>query len=98
MSNHTVDVLETWVQDFVVVYTILVFAWIISSMVRLPYNVWTNRVRTFLDDTVGPAVGFFRRFALRMGPFDFSPLLLLISLQLLEYVVNQVFDGFRPAG
>ena len=42
---------------FVDVYTILIIAWIIASWVRLPYNVWISRIRTFLDDTVSPFVG-----------------------------------------
>ena len=54
MSNHTVDIVETWVRAFVDVYTLLIIAWIISSWVRLPYNVWVGRIRTFLDDTVQP--------------------------------------------
>ena len=29
MSNHTVDIIQTWVRAFVDVYTILIIAWII---------------------------------------------------------------------
>ena len=43
MSNHTIDLIETWVQAFADVYTILIIAWLISSWVRLPYNVWIGR-------------------------------------------------------
>jgi YggT family protein len=98
MSNHTIDLLERWVNAFVLVYTALIFAWIISGMVRLPYNVWTNRIRKFLDDTVSPFVGLFRRFAPRLGPLDLSPLFAFFTLQIAAYIVTQVLDGFRPAG
>jgi YggT family protein len=98
MSNHTVDIIETWLRAFVDVYTILIIAWIISSWVRLPYNVWVSRVRTFLDDTVSPYVGVFRRFLPMFGPLDLSPMAAIIVLQLAERILQSVLDGFRPAG
>jgi YggT family protein len=98
MSDHTVDIIETWVRAFVDVYTILIIAWIISSWVRLPYNVWISRVRTFLDDTVSPYVAVFRRFIPMFGPLDLSPMFAIIVLQIAERVLQSVLDGFRPAG
>jgi YggT family protein len=98
MSNHTVDLVETWLQAFVDVYTLLVIAWIISMWVRLPYNIWTNRVRTFLDDTVSPYVGVFRRVLPRAGMLDFSPMIAIIVLQVAERILESVLNGFRPAG
>jgi YggT family protein len=98
MSNHTVDIVETWVRAFVDVYTILIIAWIISSWVRLPYNIWVSRIRTFLDDTVSPYVGVFRRFLPMFGPLDLSPMAAIIVLQIAERILQSVLDGFRPAG
>ena len=98
MSNHTIDLIETWVQAFADVYTILIIAWLISSWVRLPYNVWIGRARTFLDDTVSPYVGIFRRWLPMFGPLDLSPMLALIVLQVVERILISVLDGFRPAG
>lgn len=98
MSNHTINLIETWVQAFTDVYTILIIAWLISSWVRLPYNVWIGRARTFLDDTVSPYVGIFRRRLPMLGPLDLSPMLALIVLQVVERILISVLDGFRPAG
>ena len=98
MSNHTIDLIETWLRAFVDVYTLLVIAWIISSWVRLPYNLWTNRIRTFLDDTVSPYVGLFRRVLPPLGPLDLSPMIAIIVLQVAERIVQSLLDGFRPAG
>jgi YggT family protein len=98
MSNHTIDLAETWVRAFTDVYTILIIAWMISSWVRLPYNIWIGRVRTFLDDTVSPFVGVFRRRLRMLGPLDLSPLLALVVLQVVERILISVLDGFRPAG
>jgi YggT family protein len=98
MSNHTVDIIETWLRAFVDVYTILIIAWIISAWVRLPYNIWVNRVRTFLDDTASPYVGVFRRFVPMFGPLDLSPMVAIIALQVAERILQSLLDGFRPAG
>ena len=98
MSNHTIDLIETWVQAFADVYTILIIAWLISSWVRLPYNLWIGRARTFLDDTVTPYVGIFRRWLPMFGPLDLSPMVALIVLQVVERILIGVLDGFRPAG
>jgi uncharacterized protein YggT (Ycf19 family) len=98
MSNHTVDIIETWLRAFVDVYTILIIAWIISAWVRLPYNIWINRARTFLDDTVSPYVGVFRRFVPMLGPLDLSPMVAIIALQVAERILQSLLDGFRPAG
>jgi YggT family protein len=98
MSNHTVDIIQTWVRAFVDVYTILIIAWIIVSWVRLPYNIWISRIRTFLDDTVSPFVGVFRRFLPMFGPLDLSPMAAIIVLQVAERILQSVLDGFRPAG
>jgi YggT family protein len=98
MSNHTVDIIETWMRSFVDVYTLLIIVWIISSWVRLPYNLWVGRARTFLDDTVSPYVGVFRRYLPMFGPLDLSPMFAIIVLQVIERVLQSVLDGFRPAG
>lgn len=98
MSNDTVDLIETWLRAFVDVYTILIIAWIISAWVRLPYNIWVSRVRTFLDDTVSPYVAIFRRFLPMFGPLDLSPMAAIIVLQVGERILQSVLDGFRPAG
>lgn len=96
MSNHTVDLISNWLDAFVKVYTLLIIVWIISSWVRLPYNVWLNRVRTFVDDTVSPYVGIFRRFVPMLGPLDLSPMVAIIVLQVGETILLNVLDGFRP--
>ena len=98
MSNHTVDLIQTWLRAFADVYTLLIIAWILASWVRLPYNIWINRVRTFLDDTVSPFVGVFRRFLPMFGPLDLSPMVAIIALQVAERILQSVVDGFRPAG
>jgi uncharacterized protein YggT (Ycf19 family) len=96
MSNDTIDTLISFVDTFTWVYAAIIIAWILSSWVRLPYGVWTNRIRTFLDETASPFVGIFRRFVPMLGPLDLSPLVALIVLQVAARIVESVLDGFRP--
>ena len=96
MSNSTIDTLVAFVNAFSWVYAAIIIAWILSSWVRLPYNVWINRIRTFLDDTAGPYVGLFRRFIPALGPLDLSPLFALIILQVATRIVVSILDSFRP--
>jgi YggT family protein len=96
MSNSTIDTLSSFVSTFTWVYAAIIIAWILSSWVRLPYSVWTSRIRSFLDDTAGPYVGLFRRFVPMVGPLDLSPLVALIVLQVAARIVQSVLDGFRP--
>jgi YggT family protein len=96
MSNQTVDYLETFVATFTWLYIAIIIGWMLSTWVRLPYNLWTNRVRTFLDDTASPFVGVFRRFIPRLGMLDLSPLAALIALQVGARIVESILDGFRP--
>ena len=96
MSNSTVDFVQTWISYALNVYTLLIIAWIVLSYFRLPYNRFTAVSRTFLEDTVQPFVGLFRRLLPRVGMFDFSPMLAIISLQIGGNVIASVLDSLRP--
>ena len=94
MSNHTVDIIETWLRAFVDVYTILIIAWIISAWVRLPYNVWIRRVTEFLRDVCEPFLRLFRRILPPLGPLDLSPVVALLALIALMRVVDALFAHY----
>ncbi|HYW28546.1 MAG TPA: YggT family protein [Gaiellales bacterium] len=79
----------------VLVYTILIFLYILMSWVQLPYNVWIGRVRTFLHDTVEPYLGLFRRIIPPLGGLDLSPVVALIVLQLAYQIITSVLRGFE---
>jgi YggT family protein len=96
MSNRTVDYLQTFVATFTWLYIAIIIAWMLSTWVRLPYNIWINRIRTFLDETASPFVGVFRRFVPRIGMLDLSPLVALIVLQVGARIIASILDGFRP--
>ena len=85
----------TTAQEFVhtlfLVYLLLILAYIITSWIPLPYNVWLNRVQRFLYDVVDPYLRLFRRFLpqLRMGGLglDLSPILAILVLFAVERVI-----------
>jgi YggT family protein len=93
----------TTAQEFVhtlfLVYLLLILAYIITSWIPLPYNVWLNRVQRFLYDVVDPYLRLFRRFLpqLRMGGLglDLSPVLAILVLFAVERVVISGLELLR---
>ena len=52
---------ESFVNTLFLVYLICIFLYILSSWIRLPYNVWVARAQRFLYDVVNPYLAIFRR-------------------------------------
>ena len=46
--------LASFVNIFLWVYTLLLFAYVLTSWIRLPYRPWLNRVQRFLYDVCEP--------------------------------------------
>ena len=74
------DSLVTFVDVFIWVYTLLLFAYILTSWIRLPYSPWLNRVVRFLYDVCEPYLRIFRRFVPAVGPLDLSPMVAIFVL------------------
>jgi YggT family protein len=83
-----VDQVQTFVQVFVLVYTLVIFAYIIASWIRLPYSPWLNRIQRFLYDVAEPYLRLFRRFLPSLGPIDLSPIVAIITLVILGRVAD----------
>jgi YggT family protein len=78
-----VDTAEAFIDAFFYVYLILIFAYILTSWIPLPYNVWLNRIQRFLYDVVDPYLRIFRRFpGLNVGGLglDLSPIIATLAL------------------
>jgi YggT family protein len=74
------------------VYTLIIIAWIVFSFVfsfgvRIPYNRVFNAVLDFLRDVSEPYLRIFRRLPLRMGPIDFSPIVAIFVLRIVGQLV-----------
>ena len=90
--------LADWVstaQNFVTVlyyvYLLCIIAYILTSWIPLPYNVWLNRVQRFLYDVVDPYLRLFRRVMPQLSVaglgLDLSPIVAIIVLSLVYGVV-----------
>jgi YggT family protein len=82
------DALSRFIWVFVSVYVLLIFAYILTSWVRLPYSPWLNRIQRFLYDVCEPYLRIFRRFVPAIGPLDLSPIVAVITLLLVLRVVQ----------
>src|SRR5512146_585229 len=77
--------LANFVQVFVSVYTLLIFAYILTSWVRLPYSL--SPVQRFLYDVCEPYIRLFRRFIPPFGAIDLSPIVAVMVLWLVEQLI-----------
>jgi YggT family protein len=86
---------QNFVYVFALVYTLLIFAYIVMSWLRLPYSPWLNRIQRFLYDVAEPYLRLFRRVLPTMGPLDLSPWLATIVLWLLAEAVIRILGQFH---
>ena len=70
-------------------YSLVVFVAVILSWVQVPHN---NPVSQFVNTLTEPLLGPIRRALPVMGGLDFSPMVLLIGLQILKgFVASALF-------
>jgi YggT family protein len=87
-----IDSVESFVQVFIYVYSLLILAYIITSWVRLPYSVWLNRIQRFLSDVCDPYLRMWRRVLPSFGPLDLSPVVGVAALYVLLAVLINILD------
>ncbi len=83
-----------FVDVFIWVYILLIFAYVLTSWVRLPYSPWVRRISEFLRDVCEPYLRLFRRVIPPVGPLDLSPVVAIIFLYILMAVVNSILRQF----
>jgi uncharacterized protein YggT (Ycf19 family) len=88
----TGDQIANFIQALVLVYTIIIIAYIFSSMYfnvggRIPYSRWSRAILDFLRDVSEPYLSIFRRFIPPVGPLDLSPMVATIVLWIAGAVV-----------
>ena len=87
--------IQSFVSVFVGVYILLIFAYIITSWIRLPYSPTLNRIQRFLYDVCEPYLRLFRRFLPSLGPLDLSPIVAVFSLIILNRIIVAVLESFQ---
>jgi YggT family protein len=88
----TVSQVDRFVMVFIGVYTLMIFGYILTSWIRLPYSPWLNRVQRFLYDVSEPYLRLFRRFIPPLGAIDLSPVVAVIVLQIFQRLISAVLD------
>lgn len=87
-----IDSIESFLEVFVYVYSLVILAYIITSWVRMPYSVWLNRIQRFLYDVCDPYLRLWRRILPSFGPLDLSPVVGVAALYILLAVATNILD------
>jgi len=87
-----IDSVESFLQVFVYVYSLLILGYIITSWVRLPYSPWLNRIQRFLYDVCDPYLRLWRRVLPTFGPLDLSPVIGVASLYIFLRIILSILD------
>jgi len=82
--------LARFIDVFIYVYIVLIFAYVILSWVQLPYSSPLARVQRFLHDVCDPYLRLFRRFIPPIGPIDVSPMVAILVLIVISNLVARV--------
>lgn len=88
-----------YLSTLIYVYTLLIILYIVLQLlfsfgVRPPYSRAFDAVLTFLRDVCEPYLRIFRRVIPMVGAFDFSPIVAIIVLSLVNsLIVNGLIHG-----
>jgi len=85
------NILISIVQVIFNILTFLVFITVILSYFLSPYH----PIRSFLDRIVNPLLAPIRRIVRPIQGLDFSPVILLLLLQLLQYILIRILSAIR---
>ena len=91
----TIGAVQQFITVFITVYAIIIFAYVLTGWIRLPYSPWVNRIQRFLYDICEPYLRLFRRILPSFGPLDLSPMVATIVLWVLASVVMRILDQFH---
>ena len=101
LPHHPLSVLanaastaNTLIDTFLWVYILLIFVYVLTSWVRLPYTVWVRRISDFLRDVCEPYLRVFRRILPPLGPLDLSPVVAMLALIALMRIVDALFAHY----
>jgi len=86
---------QNFIWVFATVYTLVIFVYILSSWVRLPYSPWLARLQRFLHDVSEPYLRLFRRILPSMGPVDLSPIIAVVVLGIVARVLIGILGRFH---
>ncbi|MBM2823152.1 MAG: YggT family protein [Thermoleophilia bacterium] len=89
----TASSLQSFVSVFVLIYILLIFAYVLLSWIQLPYSGIAATVQRFLDEVCRPYLGLFRGRIPSIGPLDLSPIVAVVVLLVAERIVNRLIGA-----
>jgi YggT family protein len=89
----TATSVRRFVDVFIGVYILLVFAYILTSWIRLPYSPTLNRIQRFLYDVCDPYLRIFRRVLPPVGPLDQSPIVAIYVLIICQRLLGALIES-----
>jgi YggT family protein len=97
LASARTDVAD-YLSTLIFVYTLLIVLYIVTNLLfavglRPPYSRASDAILGFLRDVCEPFLRIFRRVLPMMGPFDFSPILAILTLTILGGLVVNVIRG-----
>jgi len=81
-----------FVDVFILVYILLIFAYVLTSWIRLPYSPTLTRLQRFLYDVCDPYLRIFRRILPPLGPLDVSPIVAVITLVVIREALDALIE------
>ena len=93
MVLDTITQVELFIDVFISVYILLIFAYVLTSWIKLPYSL--NPVQRFLSDVCEPYLRLWRRILPSFGPLDLSPIVAFFGLIVLREILNNILDRFH---
>jgi YggT family protein len=95
LLGDAITSVETFVNVFLILYGLVIFVYILTSWIRLPYSLTLNRIQRFLYDVCEPYLRLFRRLLPATGAIDLSPMLALIALGVIDRFLIWVLEHFH---
>ena len=93
--GDAVSSVTTFIWAFTLVYTLTIFAYMLTSWLRLPYSPTLNRIQRFLYDVCEPYLRLFRRLLPSTGGIDLSPILAFIALGAIDRLLIWILQHFH---
>jgi YggT family protein len=87
-----------YVEALFEVYIVVIFLYILLNLLfsfgmRPPYSRWSDALINFLRDCAEPYLRVFRKFIPPLGAFDFSPIIGIILLYIVQSLVVNAIRG-----
>src|SRR5215471_12381478 len=95
LLGDAISSVETFVNVFIGLYSLVILVYILTSWLRLPYSPTLNRIQRFLYDVCEPYLRIFRRLLPSTGAVDLSPILALVSLIVIDRFLIWVLNHFN---